>query len=115
MKLAINSHLTFLLLIGSIAMAEEPNKREAIPDTEPTKCFQMAAGVMRVRGGEAGTWEQGLGFPIRYAVDLCSGATDANKVLLCATKALSLPDKGGLGLSTEEVARLCRTYPFVPR
>ena len=100
MKSIFNLQVPALLLVSSIAMAEESKKIETIPDTEPTKCYKMAWGSKE---------SQGLGLTAGQAVDLCGGATDANKVILCVVKAWSHPDNDGLGLNAGQAVRLCKT------
>lgn len=51
----------------------------------------------------------GLGLTAGQAVTLCSGATDANKVIQCFVKAWAHPDNGGLGLTTGQAVTLCKT------
>ncbi|MBU2883645.1 hypothetical protein KO525_16535 [Psychrosphaera sp. B3R10] len=82
----------FCLSCNSIA-------EESIPDTEPTKCYQMAFGSKVNRG---------LGFTAGQAAELCSGATDAKRVILCAVKAWSHPDNDGLGLTAGLTVTLCK-------
>jgi hypothetical protein len=57
--------------------------------------------------GEPG--ERGLGLTAGQAVTLCSGATDANKVIQCYAKAWEHPDNGGLGLTAGQAVMLCKT------
>lgn len=100
MKFIFNLQVATLLLVSSIVMAEETKKIETIPDTEPTKCYKNAWGSKE---------SQGFSLSVGQAVDLCSGATDASKVILCFVKAWSHPDNDGLGLNVGQAVRLCKT------
>src|SRR5262245_55879818 len=68
--------------------------------TEPTKCYRMAWDSK-----EAG----GLGLTAGQSVALCSGATDAKRVVLCYAVAWGHPDKGGLGLTAGQAVALCKS------
>ncbi len=89
-----------LLLVSSIAIADESQKTATIPDSEPTKCYKIAWGSKE---------SQGLGLTAGQAVDLCGGATDAKKVILCFVKAWANPADDGLGLTAGQAVRLCKT------
>jgi len=100
MKFIFNLKVPALLLVSSIAIADESKKIETIPDTEPTKCYEMAWGSAE---------SEGLGLSAGQAVELCSGATDANTVILCLVKAWSHPGNDGLGLTAGQAVSLCKT------
>lgn len=96
------SHLPALalLLMSSLATAGEPKTTEPLPASEPTRCYEIAWGSKE---------NPGLGLTAGQAVELCSGANDANKVIRCFVKAWAHPDDGGLGLTAGQAVRLCKT------
>jgi hypothetical protein len=82
-----------LCLIGAFATAGEPV-------SEPTACFRLAAAMSEKLG-----WDLRVG----SAITLCSGATDAKKVVACFAEAFTHPKDGGLGLPLGQAVMLCRT------
>jgi hypothetical protein len=101
---AAMSGLMAALVSASLAAAEAPRPSKpatsSIPDAEPVKCYRMA-WESREKGG--------LGLTAGQAVRLCSGATDALKVVLCYAQAWEHPANGGLGLTAGQAVTLCRT------
>ncbi len=73
--------------------------------SEPIKCYEAAWGSVAKE-------IEGMGITAGQAVELCSGATDANKVLQCFAKAWAHPGNGGLGLTAGQAVRLCKTNPL---
>lgn len=93
------SHLVplSLLLMCSYATAD-PKKDDAA--SAPIKCYEQAWGSKE---------NPGLGLNVGQAVELCSGATDANKPIQCFIKAFAHRNDGGLGLNIGQAVRLCKT------
>jgi hypothetical protein len=102
-------HVALVLLVtagsttvSSAAETARPSEpaNESVPDTEPVKCYRIA-------------WESqgkgGLGLNAGQAVRLCSGATNALKVVLCYVQAWEHPNNGGLGLTAGQAIALCKT------
>jgi hypothetical protein len=102
-RIAILSVSSLCVSATSLA-AEVPPRTEparaAVPDTEPVKCYRIA-------------WESedkgGLGLTAGQAVRLCSGASDAMKVVLCYAQAWEHPANDGLGLTAGQAITLCKT------
>lgn len=84
-----------VLFMGRATGADEP-----LPTSEPVVCYQVA-WANRANGG--------FGLTAGQAVTLCSGATDARKVLVCFAKAWGHPDNGGLGLTAGQAVTLCKS------
>jgi hypothetical protein len=88
-----------LLLISYPAAANEPLPTNQ-PPSQPIICYKVA-------------WESrdkgGFGLTAGQAVTLCSGATDATKVLMCYATAWAHPNDGGLGLTAGQAVTLCKT------
>jgi hypothetical protein len=82
-----------LYLIGAHATAAEQL-------SEPTACYRLAA-----------TMSEKLGWDLRVGsvVTLCSGATDAKKVVACYAEAFAHSKDGGLGLTAGQAVMLCKT------
>ena len=94
MKLTNYVLICVLLFVCRVALADESGTTELIPDTEPTICYKIA-------------WKE-IGFSSGQAVALCSGTTDAQKVILCAVKAWTHPKNDGLGLTAGQAVLLCK-------
>lgn len=88
-----------LLFVSELANAGEPRKGEQMPLSEPVKCYQIVWGSKD---------NPGLGLPAGQAIDLCSGATDALRVVRCFAQAWAHTDDGGLGLTAGQAIRLCK-------
>ncbi len=89
-----------LFLMSGSAAAAEPKVSSLAPKSEPTKCYERAWG---------GKESLGLGLNAGQAVTLCSGASDADKVINCFVIAWSHRDDGGLGLNAGQAVALCKT------
>jgi hypothetical protein len=103
MKINIHIPICALLLVGGSAIAfaaETKTGNVNATDSEPTKCYEKA-------------WDTpengGMGLTAGQAVTLCSGATNANKVLSCFAIAWEHPTNGGLGLTAGQAVALCKS------
>ena len=68
--------------------------------SEPTTCYRLV-GTMNDKFG----WDMRVG----QSITLCSGATDAKKVVACFAEAFGHPKDGGLGLTAGQAVTLCKT------
>ncbi len=88
MKLIRNILILVVLLITSPVFA-----------SEAIKCFEVAY---------AHKHNGGFGITQGYAVELCSGTSDAKEVLQCFAKAWGHPANNGLGLTIGQAVALCK-------
>ena len=99
MKLVNQSYALMLLFASGSSSAAEPTKSQ--PDPAPIACYEQVWGSVK-KG------LPGLGLTAGQAVELCGGATDADKVIRCFSKAWAHVDDGGLGLAAGQAIRLCK-------
>ncbi|SDK18940.1 hypothetical protein SAMN05192566_0537 [Methylophilus rhizosphaerae] len=84
-------------------LAAEAEATETIAITsEPTKCYEAVWGSDEKK-------KAGLGLNAGQAVTLCSGTTNAARVVECFLEAWAHPKNGGLGLTTGQAITLCKT------
>lgn len=99
MKSIIQTFILMLLVAPGTSTAAEPTQSRS--DAAPIACYEQAWGSVK-KG------IPGLGLTAGQAVELCGGATDADKVIRCFTKAWAHVDDGGLGLTAGQAVRLCK-------
>jgi hypothetical protein len=87
-------------ILGLLFISKAIAAADKLPSSEPVVCYQVA-WESREKGG--------FGLTAGQAVTLCSGATDARKVLVCFANAWGHPDNGGLGLNAGQAVTLCKT------
>ena len=89
-----------LILMGGAATASKSTNDAPAPVSEPIRCYETVWGNKE---------NPGLGLTVGQAVTLCSGATDANRVVQCFARAWAHPDDGELGLTAGQSVALCKT------
>jgi hypothetical protein len=98
MRTMIRTVALALVLLSGSGTASGPKTGES--ESAPIKCYEY------VQGGKD---RPGLGLNVGQAVELCGGATDAQKVIQCFVKAWAHRDDGGLGLNAGQAVDLCKT------
>ena len=84
-------------LVSAAGTAAEP---KSDPASAPVACYQHVWGSKD---------NPGLGLSRGQAIELCSGVTDANRVIRCFTEAwVTSVDDGGLELSAGQAIELCK-------
>ncbi|HSH85949.1 MAG TPA: hypothetical protein VK958_01745 [Methylophilus sp.] len=95
--------IVIVLNLSLPLLAVEAEVTETIEMTsEPTKCYEAVWGSNEKN-------KAGLGLNAGQAVTLCSGATNASKVVLCFLEAWGHPKNGGLGLTAGQAVTLCKS------
>lgn len=93
--------LVYLMLINTPAIAiDAKEKRSALPESEPVKCYKIAWGTKD---------NPGLGLTVGQAVALCSGTDNGIRTATCFAQAWSHLDDGGLGLTAGQAVSLCKS------
>lgn len=98
-KMKTNMQISLLLLSllsFPVYSAEEEN---ASTEPAPISCYKLAASTEKLTG---------VSLNVGQAIELCSGANDAVKVIQCFLMAFSHPENGGLGLNAGSAIRLCK-------
>ena len=99
MKSVVPISTVGLFLISGLSSAQQPKKDAPVALSAPVACYQIAWGSKDTPG---------LGLNAGQAVELCGGASDAEKVIKCFVQAWAHVDDGGLGLNAGQAIRLCK-------
>ena len=89
----------FALVLFAISPPGAAAESKSYSGSAPIACYQKAWGSKD---------NPGLGLTAGQAIELCGGATDADKVILCYAEAWGHPDEGGLGLTAGQAIALCK-------